>query len=136
MDSLEAWLECAPATTVWLREQMGEPVAGVGLLSGWWSKWLESTTTPLDEGVVLAGRDGHAGALRDRCRQGRGVVTIGGPVHREEIVAFVAAALVAPRGSGTPSVMRCTWTAMTPPSACLPSKRSQAPAGGIRVPPP
>ena len=102
VDSLEAWLECAPATTVWLREQMGEPVAGVGLLSGWWSKWLESTTTPLDEGVVLAGRDGHAGALRDRCRQGRGVVTIGGPVHREEIVAFVAAALVAPRGSGTP----------------------------------
>ena len=102
VDSLEAWLECAPATTVWLREQMGEPVAGVGLLSGWWSKWLESTTTPLDEGVVLAGRDGHAGALRDRCRQGRGVVTIGGPVHREEIVAFVAAALVAPRGTGTP----------------------------------
>ena len=33
VDSIEAWLECAPATTVWLREQMGEPVAGVGLLS-------------------------------------------------------------------------------------------------------
>ena len=102
MDSLEAWLECAPATTVWLREQMGEPVAGIGLLSGWWSKWLESTTTPLDEGVVLAGRDKHAEALRDRCRQGRGVVTIGGHVHRDEIVAFVAAALLAPNSPGTP----------------------------------
>ena len=102
VDSLEAWLECAPATTVWLREQMGVPVAGVGLLSGWWSKWLESTTTPLDEGLVLAGRDKHAETLRDRCRQGRGVVTIGGPVHRVEIVAFVAAALVAPRGFETP----------------------------------
>ena len=102
VDSLEAWLECAPATTVWLREQMGVPVAGVGLLSVWWSKWLESTTRPLDEGLVLAGRNKHAEALRDRCRQGRGVVTIGGHVHRDEIVAFVAAALVAPRGSGTP----------------------------------
>ena len=102
VDSLEAWLECAPATTVWLREQMGEPVAGIGLLSGWWSKWLESTTTPLDEGVVLAGRDKHAEALRDRCRQGRGVVTIGGHVHRDEIVAFVAAALLAPNSPGTP----------------------------------
>ena len=102
VDSLEAWLECAPATTVWLREQMGVPVAGIGLLSGWWSKWLESTTRPLDEGIVLAGRDKHAETLRDRCSQGRGVVTIGGPVHSDEIVAFVAAALLAPRGSETP----------------------------------
>ena len=102
VDSLEAWLECAPATTVWLREQMGEPVAGVGLLSGWWSKWLGSTAMPLDEGLVLAGRDQHAETLRDRCRRGQGVMTIGGHVHRDEIVAFVAAALVAPSGPGTP----------------------------------
>ena len=102
VDSIEAWLECAPATTVWLREQMGVPVAGIGLLSGWWSKWLESTTTPLDEGLVLAGRDKHSEMLHDRCRQGGGAVTIGGHVHRDEIVAFVAAALLAPRGSETP----------------------------------
>ena len=102
VDSLEAWLECAPAATVWLREQMGAPVAGIGLLAAWWSKWLESTRTPLDEGFVLAGREQAAERLRDRCRQGRGVVTVGGRIQRDEILAFVSAALVAGDTSETP----------------------------------
>ena len=100
--SLEAWLECAPATTVWLREQMGAPVAGIGLLSTWWSKWLESTRPPLDEGFVLAGREQAAKSLRDRCRRGRGVVTVGGHIQRDEILAFVSAALIAGDTSETP----------------------------------
>lgn len=95
VDNLEEWLECAPATTVWLRDQIGAPVKGIGLLSSWWSKWLESTRTPLDEGFVLAGREQAAEDLRDRCRQGRGVVTVGGRVQRDEILAFLSAALVA-----------------------------------------
>lgn len=95
VDGLEAWLECAPATTVWLREQMGAPVTGFGLLSAWWSKWLESTRTPLDEGFVLAGREQAAETLRDFCRQSRGVVTVGGRFQRDEILAFSSAALVA-----------------------------------------
>ena len=28
VDEIEAWLECAPVTTVWLRERMGRPVPG------------------------------------------------------------------------------------------------------------
>ena len=94
VDNLEAWLECAPLTTVWLREQMGRPVAGVGSLSAWWARWLESMTVPLDAPVVLAGRDEQAEALRDRIGQRGGVITVGGRVHRDEILAFVAAALV------------------------------------------
>ena len=100
VDNLEAWLECAPRTTVWLREQMGRPVAGVGSLSAWWARWLESTTVPLDAPIVLAGRVEHAEALRDRLRQRGGVITVGGSVHREEILAFVAAALVGSDSSG------------------------------------
>ena len=100
VDSLEAWLECAPRTTVWLREQMGRPVAGVGSLSAWWARWLESTTVPLDAPTVLAGRVEQAEALRDRLRQRGGVITVGGRVHREEILAFVAAALVGSDSSG------------------------------------
>ena len=99
VDNLEAWLECAPLTTVWLREQMGQPVAGVGLLSAWWARWLESTTVPLDAPIVLAGRDEQVEALRSRLRQRGGVVTVGGRIHRDEILAFVAAALA---GSDAP----------------------------------
>ena len=102
VESLEAWLECAPATTVWLREQMGTPVVGFRPLSAWWSKWLESTMPHLDEGFVLAGREQAAKSLRDRCRQGRGVVTVGGRIQHDEILAFVSAALVAGETSETP----------------------------------
>jgi len=95
VNALEGWLECAPATSVWLRELMGEPVEGVGLLSAWWAQWLESTRPALNAGVVLAGRERLAETLRERCKQpGGGVITIGGQVHRDEILAFVAAALV------------------------------------------
>ena len=100
VDDLASWLEGAPHTTVWLRELMGKPVAGISLLSASWAKWLESTTPSLDAGVVLAGRRGPAAKLRDRCRLCRGgVITVGGPVHRDEIMAFVAAALVSPDDS-------------------------------------
>ncbi len=102
VDSLEAWLECAPVTTVWLREKMGAPVAGIGLLSAWWSKWLESTRPSLDEGFVLAGREQAAERLREHCRQGRGTVTVGGRVQRDEIMAFASAALAAGDSSAAP----------------------------------
>ncbi len=99
VDALESWLECAPHSTVWLRELMGKPVVGINLLSAWWAKWLESTSPALDAGVVLAGRDDQAVRLRDRCQLLRGgVITIGGQIHRDEVLAFVAAALVSPDG--------------------------------------
>ena len=97
VDHIEDWLECAPVSTVWLREVMGEPIAGIGLLSGWWNAWLDSTTVPLAADVVLAGRDTATSDLRDRCSQSSGgVITVGGGMHRDEILAFVAAALVEP----------------------------------------
>ena len=94
VDDLEAWLECAPSTTIWLREQMVYPVTGCKSLSSWWQQWLKSTKIPLESEIVLAGRSDQADTLRDRCsQQGGGFVTIGGSVHRDEILAFVSAAL-------------------------------------------
>lgn len=100
VDDLDAWLECAPQATVWLREQMGKPVRGVGLLSDWWDEWLATTDPPLDAPIVLAGRERQAETLRDRCRQARGgIVTVGGILHRDELLAFIAAALSGSAGS-------------------------------------
>ena len=95
VDDLESWLECAVATTVWMHEQIGRPTAGITLLANWWETWLAATTTPLDISVVLAGREQVASDLRDRCKQNPGAITIGGQVHRDEIIAFVAATLSA-----------------------------------------
>ncbi|WP_419839390.1 hypothetical protein [Candidatus Poriferisodalis sp.] len=93
VDSLEDWLACAVATTIWMREQIGKPTSGIALLARESEKWLAATNPPLDEGVVLAGREQEAKALRDRCRESRGAITVGGQVHLDEIIAFVAAAL-------------------------------------------
>ena len=91
-DDLVAWLGEAPEATTWLREETGQPVEGVEPLSQWWRRWLESTSSPLGDGVVLAGRREAADKLRRTCANG-GIVTVGGGVHREEVLAFVAAAL-------------------------------------------
>ena len=100
VDNLEDWLSCAIATTVWMHEQIGKPTVGISLLARWWENWLAATTPPLDERFVLAGREKTAIDLRDRCKQSPGVVTIGGQVHRDEIIAFVAAALVTADAEG------------------------------------
>ncbi len=95
VDDIVSWLECAPLTTVWLREQLGEPERGLELLSAWWHRWLASTRIPLGVEVVLAGRGDQADRLRSRYSEQRcGIITIGGDMHSEEILAFVAAALV------------------------------------------
>ena len=97
VDGLESWLECAPATTVWLRERMDHPIAGLTSLSTWWRTWLDSTRIPLDANVVLAGRGDQAKQLRKLCHRDRmGIITIGGDIPRDEILAFAAATLIEP----------------------------------------
>lgn len=97
VDHLVAWLAEAPEATTWLREEMGLPVDGVETLRQRWGQWLESTCTPLGEGVVLAGRRETAEKLRRACAAG-GIVTVGGSIHLVEAMAFIAAALTDPEG--------------------------------------
>jgi hypothetical protein len=92
VDDLEAWLEQAPATSVWLKQRIGAPVDGVSSVHDVWSAWLASTTTPLSSALVLAGREEEAKRLRERVASGPGLTTIGGDVRRDEIEAFVGAA--------------------------------------------
>ena len=97
------WLECDPATTVWLREKMDKvPYTGVQLLSRRWGTWLNATSPPLAESVVLAGRNSEAERLRARCAEGPGgLCTVGGSVTADEIAAFVAAALLSGHSEDT-----------------------------------
>lgn len=102
VDDLEEWISCAPATTVWLRDLIGKPTEGIQLLARWWEKWLQATTIPLDERFLLAGRANDITELRKRFSQGPNVVTVGGHVQLDEIIAFVAAALTTEESNGEP----------------------------------
>lgn len=92
VEDLTAWLELAPSTSLWFKELLGAPVTGARSIQSAWDAWLNSTTTPLDERVVLAGREGTATDVAARAAVGPGVTTVGGDVRLEEIVAFFGAA--------------------------------------------
>ena len=92
VEDLTAWLELAPSTSVWFKELLGAPVTGVRSVETVWDAWLNSTTTPLDERVVLGGREDTAADVASRAAVGPGVTTVGGDVRLEEIVAFFGAA--------------------------------------------
>jgi len=91
IDDLVTWLEQAPATTVWLRELLGAPLAGLRTIDSFWRTWLSSTIEPLDDSVVLAGRQREVSEVVSRASAGPGVSTIGGDVRLEEILAFFGA---------------------------------------------
>lgn len=94
LDRIHAWLDQAPATTVWLAGQIGKAMSGVRSLEDWWSEsWLPSTRVPLDEAVVLAGREEAADELVTLIESGSPVISIGGDIRPDEAMAFVAAAI-------------------------------------------
>lgn len=90
LNSIAEWLETAPATTLWLAEQIGKPLTGVQDLEVWWeSAWLRSTVPPLPGAVVLAGRGAGADRLRSLVTESTFVtLNVGGS---DEAAAFVAA---------------------------------------------
>src|SRR5665811_332376 len=94
LDRLHAWLDEAPATTVWLAGQLGKAMTGVESLGQWWyDSWIPSTILPLDQAVVLAGREEAANNIPSLLGSAQTIVTLGGDLRGDEASAFVAATL-------------------------------------------
>jgi len=94
LDSVHAWLDSAPATAVWLAEQLGKALPGVRPAEDWWTDtWLPSTRIPLAADVVLAGREEAATSLMELLRSGQKVIVLSGELRVDEMSAFVAASL-------------------------------------------
>ncbi|PSM42891.1 hypothetical protein C6Y14_11910 [Streptomyces dioscori] len=94
LDGIDLWLEQAPATTAWLAARLRKALPGVRSLQSWWTDtWLRSTRVPLDQAVVLAGRERAAADFRAVLTTGRSVIALGGDLRPDEVCAFVAAAL-------------------------------------------
>ena len=100
VDDLETWLETAPMTTIWLAEKIGRPVDGIRSADAWWADWLASTTVPLNEDIILAGRSAEAEVLRARVGE-PGTTVVGGELRPEELRAFVAAVFGGSQLEGT-----------------------------------
>jgi hypothetical protein len=96
LDRVHAWLDIAPATTVWLAGRLGRNMPGVQVLSEWWREtWIPSTRIPLGEQIVLAGREKAAEEFLSCVASGQSIITVRGDLRAEEYFAFVSAAVMA-----------------------------------------
>lgn len=93
LDRIHAWLDSAPATTVWLAGQLGKAMPGVRSLESWWlDSWLPSTRVALGRSIVLAGREKEATEIVSAISGGQRVISLGGDLRADEACAFLAAA--------------------------------------------
>jgi hypothetical protein len=94
LDAVHSWLDRAPATAVWLAEQLGKAMHGVRLADDWLTRtWLFSTAVPLDVECILAGRDESAAGLLSALASGQATVTVAGDLTVDEFHAVVAASM-------------------------------------------
>jgi hypothetical protein len=93
-DDLEAWLEQAPATHIWLSTELGRRPIGADDLGAVWRDWSEATTPPLSPALMFAGREQSRDEITAWFTGGTAEPTLGVESESpEETVALVAAAL-------------------------------------------
>jgi hypothetical protein len=93
-DDLEAWLEQAPATHVWLSTQLGRRPVGADDLEAVWQDWAESTTPALSPALMFAGREESRNTITAWFTDAAAEPTLGVESESpEETIALVAAAL-------------------------------------------
>lgn len=93
-DDLEAWLEQAMATHVWLSTELGRRPVGADDLAAVWRDWSESTTPPLSPAVMFAGREASRDVITAWFKGATVEPTLGVESESpEETIALVAAAL-------------------------------------------
>lgn len=91
-DDLEHWLELAPAVQAWFARLLGRLPDGAEDLEYRWEKWRDSTNPPMGAELSLAGRQEATIKLLEWLSGEPSALSVQGE-SREEVVAFVAAAL-------------------------------------------
>lgn len=92
---LATWLETVPGVRARFSELLGRQPYGVQPLSAWVKDWCEQANPPLPLDLMLAGRRSRARDLAAALQAGAGEHVVP-TASREEGVAFLAAALLAP----------------------------------------
>lgn len=95
LDQVHGWLDRAPASTVWLAEQLGLAMAGVHAADSWFKDvWMPSTTPALSGDYALAGRTEESVHLASLLASGQRAITVSGEIAPQEFYAFVAATVL------------------------------------------
>jgi hypothetical protein len=90
IDDVATWLEGAPVTSAWFADLLGLGPFGMRSVDTWWRRWAGSTSPPMPDGLLLAGRDPLVASLKESLVGPARVTTIAAP-SIEEVEAFLAA---------------------------------------------
>jgi hypothetical protein len=90
IDNIATWLEGAPVTSAWFADLLGLGPFGMRSVETWWRRWAGSTSPPMPHDLLLAGRDGIVGKLKESLAGPASITTIAAP-SVEELEAFLAA---------------------------------------------
>jgi hypothetical protein len=98
-DDLEAWLESAPAVTLWFGELLGLAGSGIESVARFWETWRAQSTLSLSAAALLADRDLAANRFDELIAQRAALVAIRAD-SQDEAVAFACIRLLATGLSG------------------------------------
>lgn len=93
-DDLEAWLERAPAVTLWFAELLGLSGSGIESLDSFWQRWRGQSRFRLTTEALLAGRGDAARRFDELISSQASVVAVEAD-SQEEAVAFACVRLAA-----------------------------------------
>lgn len=109
-DDLAGWLETQPATHLWLSEQLGFRPFEVRTLAHWWEQFRAKTEPALPAALLRAGREDVIARLERRLElRTPGAIFLRAP-SREEVIAFVAAALETAADQAPPPLVALSST--------------------------
>jgi hypothetical protein len=111
---IEAWLQQAPATHVWLSRLMGLVPAGAEDIETSWTDWVEGITTRATPVLLLGGRTGEAAEIvKWLIEAGRGSLTVSAE-STDDAVGVIAAAIMSRTADERAPILARTVVVSTP----------------------
>lgn len=93
-DDLEAWLERAPAVTLWFAELLGLSGSGIESTENFWQRWRGQPRCRLTTEALLADRDAAAQRFDELISAGASIIAVEAD-SQEEAAAFACVRLAA-----------------------------------------
>ncbi len=92
-DDLEAWLETAPATSLWLGMQFGIAGHGIEAVENYWEHWRNQSSPAITTPALFSGREESKLALQKIIQQSEPLIAVIAD-SQSEAVAFTCALLI------------------------------------------
>ena len=108
IDSLEQWLESAPAVALWLAKQLGKAVSnGIRSLENHWEEWSLSTEPQMTAELVIGGRKGNVEKIQKWINEKASILEVQGDAPDEAFAFLYGSIDLLPDQDKTKALSRC-----------------------------